>query len=245
MPCMDKGVFGEVITATTPAPGAGVVLLTGVFAAAVSVGSFVTMTTDRDRLLTVVNLVGTIVHEAGHALAAVVSGGEVVRLRVNSPTSGSTTLRKLTWLADVVTTASGYAMPTLAGLGAALLLHHRKTTVVLTLTVVIMALLLLLVCRDLVTICDVIAVGGLAFVTLRWAPTLLQNCFVYAETWLLLTSEIAGVANIVVNHARGRRGADDADVLARLTFIPSFVWIVGWLVLIGWGLWTAMPLLWS
>jgi hypothetical protein len=241
---MDSGKFGEAITTTTPAPGAGVVLLTGAFAVAVSASAFVAMTTNRDRLLTVVNLVGTIVHETGHALAAVVTGGEAVRLRTTSPNSGSTTLRNLSWLPDVVTTASGYAMPTLAGLGAASLLHHGKTVTILTLTVVVMAVLLLFVCRDLVTICDVIAVGGLAFVTLRWAPTLVQNYFVYTETWLLLTSEIAGVVAIVVDHAHGRRGTDDADVLARLTLIPPFVWITGWLVLIGWGLWTAIPLLW-
>jgi hypothetical protein len=236
---MDSGKFGEAVTTTIPAPGAGVVLLTGAFAVAVSASSFVAMTTNRDRLLTVVNLVGTIVHETGHALAAVVTGGEAVRLRTTSPNSGSTTLRNLSWLPDVVTTASGYAMPTLAGIGAASLLHHGKTVTVLILTVVVMAVLLLFVCRDMVTICDVIAVGGLAFVTLR-----LQTYFVYTETWLLLTSEIAGVVAIVVNHVRGRRGTDDADVLARLTLIPPFVWITGWLFLIGWGLWTAIPLLW-
>ncbi|MFD1047441.1 M50 family metallopeptidase, partial [Kibdelosporangium lantanae] len=132
----------------------------------------------------------------------------------------------------------------LAGLGAASLLHHGKTAAVLALTTVVMALLLVFVCRDLVTICDVIAVGGLAFVTLRWAPALLQNCFAYAETWLLLTSEIAGVAVIVLNHAHGQRGTDDADILAKLTLIPAVVWVAGWFVLIGWGLWTAIPLLW-
>ncbi|GAB3890913.1 M50 family metallopeptidase [Kibdelosporangium lantanae] len=221
------------------------VVLTGVFAAAVSVGSFVAMTTGRRRLLTVVNLVGTIVHETGHALAAAVAGGKVAQVRVGrNPESGSTTHSKLSWLPDVVMTAAGYAMPTLAGLGAASLLHHGKTAAVLALTTVVMALLLVFVCRDLVTICDVIAVGGLAFVTLRWAPALLQNCFAYAETWLLLTSEIAGVAVIVLNHAHGQRGTDDADILAKLTLIPAVVWVAGWFVLIGWGLWTAIPLLW-
>jgi Peptidase M50B-like len=39
--------------------------------------------------------------------------------------------------------------------------------------------------------------------------------------------------------------ANDAATLARMTFVPSPVWILAWLVLNAWALWVAVPLLWS
>ena len=38
--------------------------------------------------------------------------------------------------------------------------------------------------------------------------------------------------------------ADDAADLAAETRIPSVVWLSAWLVLNGWVLWTAVPMLW-
>jgi hypothetical protein len=134
-------------------------------------------------------------------------------------------------------------MPSLAGLGAALLLHRGHAPAVLTLTVVTMVLLML-VSRDMITLGSVFAVGMLAFATLYWGPPWLQGWFVCAEAWLLLLSEVGGLATLVVYRLHGRwHEGDDAEHLAVDTKIPSPVWIAGWLVLLGWGLWTGVPLL--
>ncbi|MBP2330329.1 hypothetical protein JOF56_010714 [Kibdelosporangium banguiense] len=48
----------------------------------------------------------------------------------------------------------------------------------------------------------------------------------------------------VATRVGGGSPDDDASQLAARTLIPSVVWIAGWLALIGWGLWTGVPLLW-
>jgi hypothetical protein len=113
-------------------------------------------------------------------------------------------------------------------------LHRGHAAAVLALTVVAAALLLFL-SADLLTFAVVAGIGAVAFAALAWAPA-----------WLLLTSELAGLANLVTIrlHGGGSEDSDDATSLATETHIPGVVWIAGWLALIIWALYKAFPLLW-
>jgi hypothetical protein len=217
--------------------------LVAVLVAGLSVAFLVTR---RRNVLTSLNVLGTIVHEAGHAAMSILTGGGVYRFAITSPDTGVTHVWWYTKLSSVASLVAGYAMPPLAGLGAAALLHRGHAAAVLTITVVTMALLLF-VTRDVLTFGSVLLVGVLAFVTLRWGPAWLQDWVAYTEAWLLLTSEIGGLAALIAGRIRGRppaHRADDADKLGDYTHIPGFVWIAGWLSLIGWGLWRGVSLLW-
>ncbi|WP_326835789.1 M50 family metallopeptidase [Amycolatopsis rhabdoformis] len=240
----EGGVLG-VLTDTVEAPGRWLVLVTGLFAAAVSIGTFAFMSSEKSLLIVRANVLGTVFHEGGHALASVVTGGGVRRIAITSADGGATWSWAPSPLSRALVSVAGYAMPPLAGLGAAALLRHGYAPAVLALTVAVMALVLVLT-RDLVTFVAVAALGIAAFVTLRVAPGSLQNAAAYGEAWLLLTSEIGGLAVLVANRVRHglRDHTDDAAGLAESTSVPAFVWIAGWLVLIGWALQKAVPLLW-
>jgi len=244
LPRAGSGIVG-VLNETVPVPGWETVAVTGVFAAAVSMATFVSMLTDSRKLLRLANVLGTIFHEGGHAFVAVLTGGGVYRIRVTDADSGWTLHWAPSRLSRIFTGAAGYAMPPLAGLAAAALLHRGYAPAVLALTIAAMALVLL-VTRDLLTLAVVLGVAGVAFAALRWGEGPLQNSLAYAESWLLLTSEIGGLAAIIGNRIRnGYRGhGDDAEVLAEHTPIPAFAWIASWFALIGWALWRATPLLW-
>lgn len=88
------------------------------------------------------------------------------------------------------------------------------------------------------------AVGLVAALALYSKIDWLRHWVAYAETWLLLFSEVSGMWALVMRRIRGRTGNDDADSLADITGIPGVVWIAGWTVLVGWSLWNAVPLLW-
>jgi hypothetical protein len=53
-----------------------------------------------------------------------------------------------------------------------------------------------------------------------------------------------GLAAIAANRVHGSPATDDTFRLATLTHVPGAVWIMGWLALIGWSPWRAVPLLW-
>ncbi|MFI6305344.1 M50 family metallopeptidase [Amycolatopsis thailandensis] len=241
---MAEGRFSDVITAVAPAPGGWLVALTGLVAVSVTGASFVFAATGRQHLLINFNVMGTVVHEAGHALVACLTGGGVYRFRITSPDSGSVDSWYFTRFSSIVTSMAGYAMPPLAGLGAAALLHKGQAAAVLTLTTA-MSIVILWVARDLLTLACIVAIGAIAASTLYWAPAWLQVLVAYLEAWLLLFSELGGLAYLVANRVRGlASGADDADDLAQETSIPGLFWIAVWFALILWALWTAFPLLW-
>ena len=244
VPRAGVGIVG-ILNETVPQPGWETVAVTGVFAAMVSMATFVSMLTDTRKLLRLANVLGTIFHEGGHAFVSVLTGGGVRRIEVTNADSGATWHWTPSRLSRIFTGAAGYAMPPLAGLAAAALLHRGQAPAVLALTVAAMALVLL-VTRDLLTLVLVVGVAGVAFAALRWGAGPLQNSLAYAESWLLLTSEIGGLAAIIANRvSHGYHGqSDDAAALAECTPIPAFAWIAGWFALIGWALWRATPLLW-
>lgn len=218
-----------VLNETLPAPGWALVGGTALFAAAVSATSFALLTNGGQFLLNRANVLGTLFHEGGHALVGILTGGGVFRIEITGAESGLTWHWTPSSFARVLTTAAGYAMPPLAGLGAAALLHRGFAPAVLALTTVAM-LFLLLFTRDILSAGAVVVVGAIGFCALRWAPGWLQNGIAYAEAWLLLTSEIGGLAAIVSNRWRGVSGehADDAASLAERTGIPGLVWIAAW-----------------
>ncbi|QKV74763.1 M50 family metallopeptidase [Amycolatopsis sp. Hca4] len=229
---------------TVPPPGWGVVALTALFAFAVSLTSVVTPPSGRRSLLRNANVLGTLFHEGGHALLVLLMGGTVSRVKIDDAEGGGTLSRGTAGLANVLVGAAGYAMPPLAGLGAAVLLNRGHVQAVLVLTLVAMVFLLLFA-RDLRTLIMIFLVGAVVYAALRYAPAWLRTAVAYTEAWLLLTSELAGVRVLVTNRReKGFRGhTDDAAILAKQTKMPSPLWIGGWFLLNGWAIWHAAPLL--
>jgi hypothetical protein len=239
-----RGKLDEIVNATVPAPAWWLVALTGLVAAAVALASASALVGGQRRLLTRFNVLGTFVHEGGHALMSVLTGGGVYQVGIFSPDSGVTWSWVPSRFSSILTSAAGYAMPSLAGLGAAVQLHRGHAAAVLTLTVVAAAVLLFL-SADLLTFAVVAGIGAVAFAALAWAPAWLQTTIAYLEAWLLLTSELSGLGHLVAARLHGHVSeSDDAAGLAEETHIPGVVWIAGWLALIIWALIEAFPLLW-
>jgi hypothetical protein len=236
--------IAEQAPATIPQPGWELVLLTGTAALLIAATGFVPRGTWSRRVLFAAHTLSTIVHEAGHAASAVLTGGGVYVIRVTGPGSGVTYHWRPSWFSRVICGFAGYAAPPLAGLGIAALLADGKVQAVLILTIVAMALVLT-VSRDPLTIGCVLVVGFGAFAVLAWGPVWTQLLYAYTEAWLLLLCELAGVWVLIANRFRGHGAADDdAGALWAETSVPTPFWILAWLAVNGWALWLAVPLLW-
>ena len=240
---MRENRISDVVTSTSAVPSAWVVVLIGVLSVVVAGATFMALFAGSRSMLVNLNVLSTAVHEAGHAAAACVTGGGVYAVQLTSAEEG----RALTWhgsrLSQVATFAAGYAAPPLMGLAAASLLGRGHAAAVLAITVLMM-LVILTATRDVITFALVVAIGGAAAATLWWGAAWLVTGVGYVEAWLLLTSELGGVAHLVVARFTGADLEDDADQLARATGIPSLVWIAGWLALIGWAVWHGVGLMW-
>lgn len=230
-------------TVQVPSAGSSVVLTTGGVGLLIAMLGFAPQRGVWRGATTSLHVLSTIVHEAGHAAMSVVTGGEVHRIEIHSARSGATVSSRSSWLSGIVKSAAGYAAPPLAGLGMAALLNRGQVHTVLVLTVAAMVLVLP-VSRGWRTVAAVLVIGWVAFAALYWGSARVQQMVSYTETWLLLLCELAGLWELVRARTHGNDSQDDARSLAKKTFIPSLIWIVGWYALNAWALWTAAPLLW-
>lgn len=192
-------------------------------------------------------LLVTFVHEAGHALAANLVGGDVVSLTINPNEGGLTFSRfEATRPRRMLVASAGYVGATLIGAALLAALRHLRTgRAVLASFAVGIALATVLWVRSapdpgafagatgsgrndgwftlLFSIFAVVVFGGLAWKATvgirRAAVTLVAAglCFgALEDVWQLVGS--------------GNRRHSDAETLADLTFLPSVVWAVLWLL---------------
>lgn len=167
----------------------------------------------------------TIVHEAGHALVALLAGRRLSGIRLHSDTSGVTVSRGRPDGPGVVCTAlAGYLAPSLLGLAFAALLGNDRVSALL----VVCALLLfgvLVMIRNAYGVLSVLATGAVLFAVSWLATDEVQAGFAYLITWFLLLGGVRPVVELQAKRRRGQARDSDADQLARLTGAPGFFWV--------------------
>jgi hypothetical protein len=172
--------------------------------------------------------VSTIVHEAGHAIVALLTGRRLAGIRLHSDSSGVTvSVGRPRGPGMVAMLAAGYPAPAFLGLGAAALLRADRADVLLWGLVVVLAGLALQI-RNWFGAWTILATGAVVFAVTWWLPPGWHRAFAYLVTWFLL---LAGPREVLGLYAArrsrgGRRGArgSDADQLARLTHLPAGLW---------------------
>ncbi|WP_245582071.1 M50 family metallopeptidase [Nocardioides halotolerans] len=206
----------ERATSTQPVPDATVAVATGVVALVLVLAP---ATWPRVRLGT------TVVHEAGHAVVAVLVGRRLRSIRLHSDTSGLTVSRgKPRGPGMVAMLAAGYLAPAALGLVAALLLADGRSVGLLWLLVLLAAALILWVRNGYGLL--VLLVGGAGVLLLTWyGDDTVWSVAAYLIAWLLLLSAPRPLVELLT--AGRRRGrTSDPDQLAGLTRMPAVVWIL-------------------
>ncbi|EHR62657.1 M50 family metallopeptidase [Saccharomonospora cyanea] len=168
----------------------------------------------------------TIVHEAGHALLALLAGRRLQGITLHSDTSGVTVSKgKPTGPGMVLTALGGYPAPAVLGLVFAWLVSAEKLSVVLGIAAVLLLGVLVMV-RNAYGIFSVVlsalVLGGIAL----FAGPGVQAAFVYLITWFLLFGAIRPMFELQTKRRRGAARDSDLDQLARLTALPALLWLL-------------------
>lgn len=201
-------------TAVQPLPDPRVVLVTGLVALLLVLSS---TTWPRVRLGV------TVVHEAGHAVVAVLVGRRLQAIRLHADTSGLTVSSgRPTGPGMVATLLAGYLAPAAVGVGAALVLAGGRGVALLWLILLLLAGLLLWVRNWYGVLTLVVAVVGVGLLT-WYADPEVQAVAAYLVAWLLLLAAPRPVLELVTA-GRRRSRTSDPDQLARLTRVPALAW---------------------
>ncbi|GHG11986.1 MULTISPECIES: M50 family metallopeptidase [Amycolatopsis] len=188
----------------------------------------------------------TMVHEAGHALAAVLVGRRLQGIKLHSDTSGVTVSRgKPEGPGMAFTAMAGYLAPSVLGLLFAGLLGADLVGTVLVLIALLLLGVLVMV-RNAYGVFTVVASAAVLALIAFVAPVELQAPFSYLVTWFLLFGGVRPVAELQTKRRRGQARDSDADQLGRLTAVPPILWVLVFAVatiscLIAGALWLLEP----
>ncbi|MEU6644287.1 M50 family metallopeptidase [Saccharomonospora sp. NPDC046836] len=175
----------------------------------------------------------TIVHEAGHAVIAVLAGRRLQGIRLHSDTSGVTVSRgKPEGPGMVLTTLAGYPAPAVLGLAFAGLVSVGNLSAVLAIAAALLLGVLVMVRNAYGVFAVVVSAAVLGGVALLAGPGV-QAAFVYLMAWFLLLGAIRPVFELQAKRRRGAARDSDADQLARLTGVPAAIWLLVLGVLTG------------
>lgn len=173
----------------------------------------------------------TLVHEAGHAVVAVLTGRRLAGIRLHTDTSGLTiTSGRPSGPGMMATAAAGYLAPSALGLGSVILVDQDRTSWALYAGLGVLALMLAYI-RNWFGLLVVIA-AAVAVALLIWrAPARTQDFAALTFAWFLLLAAPRTVLDLWSHRRRARTRTTDAEILARLTHLPATVWNALFLVL--------------
>ncbi len=166
----------------------------------------------------------TLVHEAGHAVVAVLTGRRLNAVRLHSDTSGHTiSSGRPTGPGMVAMAAAGYLAPSVLGLGCLWLVDAGHTQIALWTGLLTLALMLLYV-RNWFGLVVVALAGGVVAVLIWRTPSDVQDVAASVFAWFLLVAGPRTTLDLWSHRRRVRTRTSDADLLARLTHLPAGAW---------------------
>lgn len=171
-------------------------------------------------------LFSTVVHELGHAFAALVTGSRVTGIRLNFDHSGLTTSFGRPGWRTAWVTFWGYPVP--AVVGAVLVWAGFAGWAPAALSVGALVLLLsLLFIRNAGGVLILLGAAAVSTVLVVAVPAEFAGHVVVALGVALLVGAVRDLGKVASVHARRRRsrGQSDAYLLYRSTGIPAVVWL--------------------
>jgi hypothetical protein len=167
----------------------------------------------------------TIVHEGGHAIAALLTGRRLTGIRLHSDTSGLTlSVGKPSGPGMVVTAAAGYLSPSLVGLAGVGLLAVEQVTVMLWVGTAVLLGMLVMV-RNAYGALSLVVTSAVVVAVSMLAPAGIRAAFAYAMTWFLLLGGVRPIGELWHQRHLHPGSNSDARQLARLTRVPAMIWV--------------------
>lgn len=173
----------------------------------------------------------TLVHEAGHAAVAVLTGRRLNGIRLHTDTSGLTiSSGRPRGPGMIATAAAGYLAPSVLGLVSIVLIEGGHTASALYTGLATLAAMLAFI-RNWFGLLVVLLVGAAVSLLIWRAPDDVQRLAALTFAWLMLIAAPRATVDLWSHRRRVRTRTSDADVLARLTFLPAAVWNVAFVLL--------------
>ena len=179
-------------------------------------------------------LFATLVHELGHAVAAILTGRAVHGIRIRRNHSGEAVSSGRGVFGTVVSGVFGYPAPAIVGAAQLWSVFNGYTAIVLFTGGIVLVLTLLVIRNAFGAIVVLVSAATSALLWFRATPTV-QGYALLVIGIALLVGAVRALCTVIGAHLRRRDqlSTSDAYLLYRRTGIPSPVWLLLFTMLIG------------
>jgi len=180
------------------------------------------------------NIINTAIHELGHALMALVTNGEVLKIKLFKDTSGTTTTKSKSKVSSILISLAGYPFAaSVAWLCFYLITREVCSAILIALSVLFVVMLLLWI-RNIYGAVWVVFFCALNGFLLYYgnAQYVFWAALFYAV--MMITESVHSSLVILYISVISPHEAGDAANLMAATGIPSFFWSLLFIAYTGW-----------
>lgn len=189
------------------------------------------------------NIINTALHEFGHALVALCTGGQVNKIELFKDTSGTTTTQSSSRLSAFLTSLAGYPFAvSVAWLSFYLIGQGAAQGLVVGLSVLFFIMLLFWI-RNGYGVLWVLLFCGANVALIYWGgdPYVRYAAIFYAT--MILVESVTSALVLLFLTVRDAQKAGDAANLAKITHVPAFVWGLLFAAYTGWVVYKVVEML--
>ena len=180
------------------------------------------------------NIINTALHEFGHALIALCTGGKVNKIQLFQDTSGTTTTQSTNTLSAFFVSLAGYPFAaSVAWLSFYLIRNGAAQGLIIGLSVLFFIMLLFWIRNGYGALWVIVFCGINGFLIYLERPDFLDIAALFYATMIMVESVYSALVLLVLS-VRNPSGAGDASNLSKITGLPAFLWS---LVFLAYTLW--------
>ncbi|WP_227938235.1 M50 family metallopeptidase [Alkalihalobacillus deserti] len=169
-------------------------------------------------------IIYTLIHETGHALAALLTSGKVYCISLYASTDGVAHTGSKSWFSSVIVAYAGYTFSSLIAILAFFLIANGESTFLFYVLFTIALINLLLWVRNKFGIFWLLIYIGGSYLLIHYQLTSVKEMIVYLLASIILVQSVLASLTILILSLTNSKQAGDAQALQKLTFIPAFVW---------------------
>jgi hypothetical protein len=170
------------------------------------------------------NVLNTLVHESGHAVMALLTGGGVMNIKLSADTSGAAQTKSKYWMGKVITSVSGYPVSALTAWLFFWLIEQQKINYIYYVLISLILINLILWVRNTFGIIWLIIMGSICSLLYIYGNQIAQYYFATFCAAIILFQSIYTCIVLVTISIKSPAKAGDAKNLKEFTYIPTVIW---------------------
>lgn len=166
----------------------------------------------------------TLIHEIGHALMALLTGGHISKIKLFANTEGEAWSQN-NRVGQIITTIAGYPFASCTSVLLLYLLKEQHYTYIMTILIGIVILSVLFWIRNLYGLLWIISFGFILYWVMTTGDNQLTNLFITFIVSVIYIEAIQKAFVILMLSLKQPRDAGDATILMKSTWIiPAQIW---------------------